>query len=291
MVEDQLTRAGVPGGALVIVRGARIVHARGFGIVGPAGRPVTAQTPFYLGSMTKSFTALAVLELVDDGRIDLDAPVQRYLPWFTLADSAFSRRLTVRQLLTHSGGVPARAGEYWLDDRDTSPAAEQRHVRRLARVAPVRGFHYSNANYTTLGLVIAAASGTPYAAFLRARVLDPLEMRHTHTERVDAERDGLATGHRVVFGFPVATVQPADRGDLAAGYLMSSAEDVGHYLVAQLNQGRYGGRQALASNAVAQMHQSRGNIVPGTDLALGFVIQSVDGIKTLDVAGSVPAYL
>lgn len=283
-VDDQLRQGGIPGGALVIVRGDQIVHVRGFGTAGPT-------TPFYLGSTTKSFTALAVLELVEEGRVDLDAPVQRYLPWFTLADGAFSRGITVRQLLMHSGGIPGRAGEYWLDDPDTSAAAAERHVRRLAGVKPVHGFQYSNANYVTLGLVVEAASGAPYASYLRARVLEPLEMRHTHTERVEAVRDGLATGHRVIFGFPIATVQPADRGDLAAGYLMSSAEDVGHYLVAQLNQGRYAGRQALSSHAVAEMHLSRGNIVPGTDLALGFVIQEIDGVKTLDIAGSVPAYL
>lgn len=284
MIADQLKQGGVPGGALVIVRGDRIVHVRGFGTAGPT-------TPFYLGSTTKSFTALAVLELADEGRVDLDAPVQRYIPWFTLADSVFSRGITVRQILMHSGGIPGRAGEYFLDDPDTSAAAAERHVRRLAGVAPVHGFQYSNANYVTLGLVVEAASGLPYASYLRARVLEPLDMRHTHTERADAVGDGLAAGHRVIFGFPVATVQPADRGDLAAGYLISSAEDVGHYLVAQLNQGRYAGRQALSAHAVAEMHVSRGNIVAGTDLALGFVIQDVDGIKTLDIAGSVPAYL
>jgi len=291
MIEDQLKQGGVPGGALVIVHGDKVVHARGFGVADAAGRRVTAETPFYLGSTTKSFTALAILELVEEGRVDLDAPVQRYVPWFTLADTAFSRRITVRQLLMHSGGIPGRAGEYWLDDPDTSAAAAERHVRRLAGVKPVHGFQYSNANYTTLGLVVEAASGMPYAAYLRARVLAPLDMRHTHTERADAERDGLSTGHRVIFGVPLATVQPADRGDLAAGYLISSAEDVGHYLVAQLNQGRYAGRPALTPRAVAEMHAPRGNIVPGTDLALGFVIQDIDGVKTLEIAGSVPAFL
>ena len=291
MIEDQLRQGGVPGGALVIVKGDRVVHARGFGVADGTGRKVTAATPFYLGSTTKSFTALAVLQLAEEGRIDLDAPVQRYLPWFTLADTAFSRDITVRQLMMHSGGIPGRAGEYWLDDPDTSAAAATRHVRRLAGVKPVRGFQYSNANYTTLGLVVEAASGMPYAAYMRTRVFDPLEMHHTHTERADAQRDGLSTGYRVMFGVPIATVQPANRGDLAAGYLISSAEDVGHYLAAQLGQGRYAGRPALSPRVVAEMHTPRGNIVPGTDLALGFVIQDIDGVKTLEIAGSVPAFL
>lgn len=284
VLEKELKKGGVPDGALVIVRGDRVVHVRGFGTASPT-------TPFYLGSTTKSFTALAILELVEEGRVELDAPVQRYLPWFTLADTAFSRGITVRHIMMHSGGIPGRAGEYWLDDPDTSAAAAERHVRRLAQVKPEQGFQYSNANYVTLGLVVEAASGMPYASYLHARVLDPLDMHHTYTERADALRDGLAPGHRVIFGFPIPTVQPADRGDLAAGYLISSAEDVGHYLVAQLNQGRYASRQALSAHAVAAMHEPRGNIVPGTDLALGFVIQDIDGIKTLEIAGSVPAYL
>ena len=97
MIEDQLRQGGVPGGALVIVHGDQVVHTRGFGVADGSGRKVTPETPFYLGSTTKSFTALAILDLVDEGRVDLDAPVQRYLPWFTLADSAFSRGITVRQ--------------------------------------------------------------------------------------------------------------------------------------------------------------------------------------------------
>jgi CubicO group peptidase (beta-lactamase class C family) len=291
MIEDQLRQGGVPGGALVIVHGDQVVHTRGFGVADGSGRKVTPETPFYLGSTTKSFTALAILDLVEEGRVDLDAPVQRYLPWFTLADSAFSRGITVRQLVMHSGGIPGRAGEYWLDDPDTSAAAAERHVRRLAKVRPVRGFQYSNANYVTLGLVVEAASGMSYPSYLRKRVLGPLDMRHTHTERADAERDGLSTGHRVIFGVPFATVQPADRGDLAAGYLISSAEDIGHYLAAQLSQGRVAGRQALSPHVIAEMHTPRGNIVPGTDLALGFVIQEIDGVKTLEIAGSVPAFV
>ncbi len=289
-VQVQLREAGVPGAALVIVRGREVAHIRGFGIADPTGRPVTPQTPFYLGSTTKSFTALAVLQLVERGLVELDAPVQRYLPWFTLADSAVSRQITVRQLLLHRGRIPGRAGEYFLSDDDTSASAAERHVRWLARAKPTAGFDYNNLGYTTLGLIVEAASGLPYASYLRTQVFEPLGMRHTHTERADAERDGLAAGYAMVLGFPVPRRQPADRGDLAAGYLMSSAEDVGQYLVAQVNQGRVPGHAGVSSAVVEEMHQSRGPIVPDRDIAFGFSITTLEGVRILDISGSVPTY-
>jgi CubicO group peptidase (beta-lactamase class C family) len=173
----------------VIVRGGRVVHQRGFGVRDDSGAPVTPETPFYLGSTTKSFTAVAVLQLAELGRVDLDAPVQRYLSWFTLADSAASRGITVRDLLLHRGRIPGRAGEYFLSDRDTSARSAERHVRWLAQVQPGKeGFDYSNLGYTTLGLVVEAASGEPLAAYLRAHVFAPLGLRHSYTERRDARR-------------------------------------------------------------------------------------------------------
>jgi CubicO group peptidase (beta-lactamase class C family) len=291
VVQAALIKAGVPGAALVVVRGDRAVHVRGFGRADDRGRPVTPDTPFYLGSTTKSFTALAILQLVEAGRVDLDAPVQRYLPWFTLADSAVSRGITVRQLLVHRGGIPGRAGERFLADDDTSAAAAERHVRWLAGARPVTGFSYSNLSYTTLGLIVEAASGMPYATYLRTHVFEPLGMQHTHTERADAELDGLAQGYAIVLGHAFPCRQPADRGDLAAGYLMSSAGDVGQYLIAHVNAGRVPGRPGVSPDAIRAMHESRGSIVADREIAFGFSITTLDSVRILDISGSVPTYL
>src|SRR6266540_1256844 len=85
-VEDEMKAQRIPGLALGIVQGNQIVHLKGFGIADPSGRAVTPQTPFIIGSVAKSFTALAIMQLVEAGKVDLDAPVQRYLPWFRVAD-------------------------------------------------------------------------------------------------------------------------------------------------------------------------------------------------------------
>lgn len=105
-VERQMERLNMPGVALAIVEGGKIVHLRGFGRVRPGGEAPTPQTPFAVGSLTKSFTALAVMQLVEAGKIDLDAPVQRYLPWFRVADLRASAQITVRHLLNHTSGLP-----------------------------------------------------------------------------------------------------------------------------------------------------------------------------------------
>jgi CubicO group peptidase (beta-lactamase class C family) len=105
-IEVQMQAARLPGLALGIVQGDQIVHLRGFGLADPSGRTVTPQTPFILGSVSKPLTALAVMQLVEAGKIELDAPVQRYLAWFRVADANASARITVRHLLYHTSGMP-----------------------------------------------------------------------------------------------------------------------------------------------------------------------------------------
>src|SRR5262249_46922524 len=106
----QIAAAHIPGAAVGIVHGTRIVHLYATGQADASGRPVTPATAFVLGSLSKSFTALAIMQLVGAGKVALDAPVQRYLPWFRLADAHTSAGITVRQLLIQTSGIPTAAG-------------------------------------------------------------------------------------------------------------------------------------------------------------------------------------
>ncbi len=288
--QRELRRGHIPGAALVIVKADRIVHVRGFGIADPSGRAVTPQTPFYLGSTTKSITAMALLQLVEEGRIELDAPVQRYLPWFTLADSAVSRTITVRDLLVHRGKIPARYSERFLAEDDTASTSAEEHLRWLADKKPVEGFQYNNLGFDALGLIVEAASGQPYAEYLRRRVFIPLGMRHTWTERRDAMRDGLAAGYAIALGRAIPYRMPANRGALASGYLMASAEDIGRYLIAHTNKGVVPGQAGISRAVIESMHVSRGAIVPGRDITFGFTRGQLDDVDVLDISGSVPTY-
>ena len=259
-LEAQLTRLNLPGAALAIVEGDEIAHLRTFGEARPGGDAPTAQTPFFIGSLTKSFTALAVMQLVEAGKIELDAPIQRYLPWFKVADPQASAQITVRHLLNQTSGLSQPSGMVPLADFDESPDAVERQARRLATFKPPRlpgaAWEYSNANYNLLGLIVEAGSGESYADYLHNHIFTPLEMRHSHTAKGDAQQDGLAVGHRVWFGVPIAAPDlPVPQGSLPSGQLTASAEDMAHYLIAHLNGGGYGAAQILSTEGIAEMHR------------------------------------
>lgn len=257
-VERQMHRLHMPGVALAIVEGDRIVHQRGFGRARPGGEQPTPHTPFFIGSLTKSFTALAIMQLVEKGRIDLDAPVRDSLPWFRVADEDASARMTVRHLLNQTSGLPTICGEIPLEDFDDSPGAAERQGRALAAVTlnhlPGAAFEYCNANYILLGLIVEAASGERYADYVQKEIFTPLGMNHTYTSPDRAQHDGLAVGHRYWFAVPVAAPDlPVPHGALAGGMIISCAEDMACYLIAQLNGGRCGLAQILASTGIDAM--------------------------------------
>jgi CubicO group peptidase (beta-lactamase class C family) len=258
-VQDEMAAQRIPGLALGIVEGDRIAYVRGFGTADDSGREVTPQTPLIIGSVSKSFTALAVMQLVEANRIELAAPVQRYLPWFRVADEEASAEITVRHLLNHTSGLSTKTGRSFQGDGDTSDTALEQAVRKLESVeltAPVGSKHqYSTINYSVLGLIVQTVAGQSYERYVQTRILDPLQMRNSYTSEAAAQRQGLATGHNYWFGRPRAADLPYNRGLIPAGYLISSAEDMTHYLISQLNGGRYEGTAVLSPAGIDELHR------------------------------------
>jgi len=195
-IEEQMQRLNIPGVSMAIVEGDQIVHLRGFGRARPNGEAPSPQTPFFIGSTTKSFTALAVMQLVEAGKVDLDAPLKHYLPWFRVADPQASAQITVRHLLNQTSGLPLSPGWQSLADFDDSPDATERQARALSTLLlerqPGSAFEYSNVNYNLLGLVVEAASGESYADYIKTHIFDPLKMSHSYTSQEVALQDGLA---------------------------------------------------------------------------------------------------
>jgi CubicO group peptidase (beta-lactamase class C family) len=298
-VEQQMRQLNLPGVSLAIVEGDQIVHLRGFGRARPNGEAPTSQTPFFIGSLTKSFTALAVMQLVEAGKIELDAPVQRYLPWFQVADSLASAQMTVRHLLNQTSGLPMLLGMANLADVDNRPDTAERQMRDLSTLKLTRPvgskFEYSNLNYNVLGLIIEAASGESYSDYVQRHIFDPLDMRHSYTSKADAQQDGLAMGHRFWFGVPVAARNlPVPRGSLPAGELISSAEDMGHYLIVQLNEGRYGSAQILSGAGIDEMHRPAAEINEmGMSLGqygMGWISEGTGEVRIVSHSGIVPDF-
>lgn len=298
-IEKHMRRLNIPGASLAIVEGDNIVHRRGFGQARPGGEAPTPQTPFLIGSLTKSVTALAVMQLVEAGRIELDAPVQRYLPWFRVADSQASARMTVRHLLNQTSGLPTPSGEIQLADFDDRPGATERQARALATRALARpvgsAWEYSNANYSVLGLIIEAASGEPYADYVQKHIFTPLDMCRTSTAQAIATRSDLAVGHRYWFGIPFAAPKmPMPHGSLPAGTLASTAEDMARYMIALLNGGRHGNVQILSGPGIDELHRGAADVSAlGLSLGqygMGWFISEVGRAKLVWHSGTLPHF-
>ena len=291
-VQSEMQAARVPGLALGVVQGDQIVHLQGFGVADPSGRPVTPQTPFIIGSTTKSMTALAIMQLVEAGKLELDAPVQRYLPWFRVADPDASARITIRHLLTHTSGLPTTTSEKFVTSDDTSDGALEQRVRALGTAElsePVGAtWQYCNANYNVLGLIVQTVAGQSYETYLQEHLFTPLAMRQTFTSQVAAQQHGMTTGYRYWFGVPVPAELPYNRGELPAGYVISTAEDLAQYLIAHLNAGRYRGAQVLSPTGIAELHRPAVPLMGATDIfyGMGWYIAPTNGVPTVRHVGA-----
>lgn len=294
-IENEMLRARIPGVALAVVQGANAVHVRGFGTAGLDSRSVTPQTPFMIGSITKSFTALAVMQLHEAGAVEFHMPAQVYLPWFRVADAEASKRITVMHLLTHTSGISTAEGRRDLATHNTSSAAIDERVRALARCEligqPGSIFQYSNANYAVLAAVIQQVSGESYGDYVHKHVFEPLEMHNSFAAKDQAQLHGLAAGHRYWFGHPVvASDLPFPGSHLAGGYLMASAEDMAHYLVAHLNGGRYNDARVISEHGMARLHEPVVEISPGNNYAIGWYAGDWEGREIISHGGILPHF-
>ncbi|TDK23928.1 class A beta-lactamase-related serine hydrolase [Arthrobacter crusticola] len=249
----------IPGAALGITKDDKIVHIATYGQA-DGDRSVTGSTPFKIGSTSKSFTAVGVMQLVEQGKLNLDAPVQSYVPWFQAADAGASARITVRHLLNQTSGFNTAAGMSYMYHTDVAEDALEREVRasrdfELA-TEPGEKWAYSNRNYTTLGYLIQVVSGQSYEDYIADHVLAPLGMENTYMYFDEAKENDLAAGHQFWFGMPIKGGGLAtNRAITPTGAISSSAEDMSKYLIAHLNGGKYGGGQVLSAEGVAQMHE------------------------------------
>lgn len=295
-ISAKIKELGIPGAALVIVQGDQIVHLKAFGVADGSGRAVTPQTPFFTGSTGKSFTALAIMQLVEAGKIKLDAPVQTYLSWFRVADPDASALITVRQLLNQVSGLPQSIGQKQVANRDLSDSAIENNVRALANVElsapPGEHYEYSNANYVTLGMIMQAVSGQSYETYIKEHIFQPLDMQNSFTSKTEAQQDGLAVGYQKWFGVAIASPNlPFARGSLPAGYLNMSIEDFGHYLIAQLNNGSYQGVAVLSPAGIATLHHPAVQMSGSTDYyGMGWEVQHFQNVEVSRHNGAIPGY-
>jgi CubicO group peptidase (beta-lactamase class C family) len=266
-MEARLQELGVPGAAVIVVRGDSVRYAQAYGQADNSGREVTLATPFLADALTGTLTALAVMQQVEAGTINLDAPVRQYLPWFTTEESEAGEQITVRQLLYHTSGLNETEGYARTLDPD-GPDALATSVRGLlpARLAgaPGRGFIYSHSNYDLLGLIVAEVTGVDYEAYITKHILQPLAMDNAALTKEGAQAKGASRGYYPFFGVPVVydRFMPASRATQPSTGLWASATDVGHLLQAHLSAGRFRDTMVLSAAGMETLH------TPGVDVGV-----------------------
>jgi CubicO group peptidase (beta-lactamase class C family) len=299
----------VPGLSVAIVKDGRVVLARGYGVrrLGDSTR-VDEHTRFGIASNTKLFTATAVELLVEDGKVEWDAPVIRYLPWFAMSDPYVTRELTVRDLLVHRSGLGLGAGDllWW----PASTYGRDEIARRLRFIPLSTSFRsayaYDNVLYLVAGEVIEAVSGQSWEDFVRGRILEKVGMTGSDVLHSAAgEAGNVAATHAEVEG----TVRPiapflSDNTNPAGG-IMSGAADMAKWMMVQLDSGRVaGGERLFKPAAVTQLWRevTPMPINPPPDgaphlrptmagYALGLNVRDYRGRRLLQHTGGLPGYL
>lgn len=283
-IASEMPASGVPGLVYAVVADGEITSVGAHGVVRSGGdSEVTPDTAFLTGSISKSFTALAVMQLAEAGKIDLDTEVSHYLERFSGRPAG---AITIRQLLSHTSGFSTLQGNASHTDITSGKDELARRVDHLAEVtpadAPDEKWEYSNTNYQILGRVVEVVSGQEYQAYVATNILEPVGMVHSFVS--DGEvHESMATGHRPWFG----TKRPLSenrmyRGTAPQGGIVASASDLARYLLMMMN----GRDDVLSPEGKALMMRPASAASPS--YGLGWFVDSGNG--TVWHSGTSPGY-
>jgi CubicO group peptidase (beta-lactamase class C family) len=260
-IDGQMAYSGLPGLSIGVVHDQALVWARGHGWANVERKvPATPETLYRIASITKLFTATAILQLRDARKLALDDPLSAHLPWFAVKSSdPDAPAITIRHLLTHTSGLPREAAfPYWVDGRFPTRDELKARLPEQERVLALETrWKYSNLALTLAGEVVAAASGQPYAEYVHQRILDPLGMRDTHVETPPADHPRLATGYGRRLPPGERTTAPTSdlKGITPAGSMTTSVADLARFAMLQLRDGPAGGAQILKGATLREMQR------------------------------------
>lgn len=285
----------IPGMSVAVVDGTRTLYTDGFGSRNLAGNtPATPKTLYGIGSVTKSFVALSVLQLQDAGLLDVDDPVTDHL------DVDLSDEITLHHLLSHSSGYPSLGVSELLIARrtrrsvETLPMADMEdfyahlHGADSERAAPPgERFAYCNTGYTLLGDVIEACTGKPFAEYVGEQIFTPLGMaRTTFDENAFARDDDHMTPYLVEDGDLIPSSLPAREVGRPAGGIVAPVTELADYVRLHINEGSSDGERIVESETLARAHEGHVE-TPGGAYGYGWFRDDVRGRDLVGHSGSI----
>ncbi len=301
-VNQALKDFKVPGTAVVIVQGDKVILLKGYGMRDTAKQlPVTPQTLFAIGSVTKSFTVTTLGMLVDEGKLDWDKPVRNFLPGFRMYDPVATEEMTTRDLVTHRSGLP-RHDLVWYSSDFSREDIIMNRLQYLENSKPFRSeFQYNNLMFMTAGYLAGKLNGTTWEEAVQRRVLTPLGMKNTNFSVGDSQKNPD-------FAQPYRKNRDTDEVKLIpfyvqgavgpAGEINTCVADMGRYLLFHMNRGKLEGKQLLSENNSVQMQIPQMVIQGAPDFpevgtssyGMGLFISTYRGHKLVDHGGNIDGF-
>ena len=294
--ESQMAYRGQPGLSMGVIYDQELIWSKGFGYADLASqKPADATTIYRIASITKLFTSTAIMQLRDEGKLQLDDPIAHHLPWFQVQNSFDDApEITIRQLLTHTSGLPRESAfPYWVDRNfPTIEAVREKLPTQALSIAPESKWKYSNLALTLAGEVVTAVSDMPYVNYIQRQILDPLGMSNTYMQ-ITADNPQLATGyHRRLPDNSRQIGHYTDtKGITPAANMASCVEDLAKFAMLQFRTGPRAGQQILKGSSLREMqrvHWLSPNWQAGR--GLGFYVWRVDNFTLAGHGGALEGY-
>jgi CubicO group peptidase (beta-lactamase class C family) len=288
-IQSFSTAFQIPGLAIAIIDSNKIFYTKALGYKNlDTKEPMTTNAIFHMASVSKPFTATAIMQLVENKRMKLDDPVVRYLPYFKLDDPRY-KDITIKQMLMHTSGIPDVRDYEWNKPQFDDGAAE-RYVRSLVREKMIAGpgekWQYSNMAFDILADVIAKVSGMTFEDYIKDNILNPLDMKESDFLRERIKPELRTTAHVFNLQPQVSEVYPYNRRHAPSSCLNANVLEMCNWAIANMNGGILNGTRILSETSYKLLFEPQFKIYENRSIGLSWFLDRHREMKTISHGGA-----
>jgi CubicO group peptidase (beta-lactamase class C family) len=292
VVLAELEETKTPGAVVTIVQGETIVYQKGFGVSHvETGQSVAPEMLFRIGSMTKMYTAAALVSLAEEGKIDLNAPIGKYLEGLPPRLAA----VTAHQLMSHTAGLADGAALFGKHDESALAEGVRGYRDSMFFTDPGAVFSYANPGFVIAGYLVERLSGEPYSKAVQKRVLDPLKMARTTFHPTLAMTYPLSVGHVGDAGRAARVLRPMEDNSQIwpTGFLFSNGHDLSRFAIAFMNGGYIDGKPALSAKLIERLSTPNAPVqsqIEGASYGYGLMMRDYRGVRLVEHGGTTAGF-
>jgi CubicO group peptidase (beta-lactamase class C family) len=292
VVLAELEETRTPGAVVAIVQGETIVYQKGFGVSNvETSQPAAPEMLFRIGSMTKMYTAAALVSLAEEGKIDLNAPIGKYMEWLPPRLAS----VTAHQLMSHTAGLADGAALFGKHDEGALAEEVRGYKDSMFFADPGAVFSYANPGFVIAGYLAERLSGESYSRAVQKRVLDPLKMARSTFQPTVAMTYPFSVGHVGDAGKAARVMRPMEDNSQIwpTGFLFSNASDLARFAIAFMNGGRIDGKQALSAKLIERLSTPNAPVqsqIDGASYGYGLMMRDYRGVRLVEHGGTTTGF-